>query len=202
MKNHRIRIIRESQTVPSWAAAMLTQSGGLNRFGEPKYRLVWSSTRLAWVAGKFEDRDDNGYLIRGVLASRLMPKYPNRDRWIIEQYLPPEAYGSPEGWWERTREWGEEGNLPQLGPYPSRGDYELACLVETRDGAFVQMEPYIIQDFFWQLRLAKMRTYAEGVRRAKERIAKEKQDYVAYNHEYLNEKTMPVANDSMMVTVL
>jgi hypothetical protein len=202
MKRHRIQVFHESYTAPTWAAAILTQSGGLNIYGEPFYRAVWSNNRFAWCAGKWEDRDTEGYLVREVLAARLVPKYPVRDRWIIEQWLPAEKYGSRENWWRDTREWGEEGNLPQLGPYPSRGDYELACLIETRDRQFVQLEPYIIEDFFWQLKLAKMRSYAEGVRQAKEKQEQEKRRFLKQSHELLNEETMPVANDSMMVTVL
>jgi hypothetical protein len=198
----RIQIIRESHNPPPWAAEMLTRSGGLNLYGEPVYRLVWSNNRLAWVAGRFTDRNNEGYVIREVLAARMMPKYPVQNRWIIEQFLPAEKYGTPEGWYRNTKEWGEEGNLPQLGPYPSRGDYELACLIETPRREFVQVEPYIIEDFFWQLRLAKLTKYAENVRRRKEAAKREKEDFKKHAHEYLNETTMPVANDGMMVTVI
>jgi hypothetical protein len=202
VKRHRVQVFRESHATPTWAAAILTQSGGLNLYGEPLFRAVWSNNRLAWCAGRFEDRDNSGHLVREVLAARLMPKYPVESRWIIEQWLPAEKYGSRDNWWQNTREWGEEGNLPQLGPYPSRGDYELACLLETRVREFVQLEHWIIQDFFWQLKLAKMRSYAENVRRHKAAMAREKQEFKQYSHEYLNEQTMPVANDGMMVNVL
>jgi len=200
-KRASIQVFRESHLAPTWATEILTRSGGLNFYGEPLYRLVWANNRLAWCAGKWEDRDSEGYLIREVIAARLVPKYPIRDRWIIEQFLPAEKYGSRENWWRDTREWGEEGNLPQLGPYPSRGDYELACLIEDRDKQFVQAEPYILRDFFLLMKLAKMRTYAEGVRRAKEKQAQEKRRYEQEARDILNEATMPVANDGMMVTV-
>jgi hypothetical protein len=196
-------ILRESHDAPPEATGHLLRLGGLNRFGSPNYRLVWSENRLAWVAGLFEDRNDSGYLIREVLAARMLPKYPNRNRWIIEQWIAPEKYGSRETWWAVTREWGEEGNLPQLGPYPDRGDYEMACLMETPDTKeFVQITTTLIDEFFWAMKVARMRTYAERVRKRKEAAAKEKQDFKKYAHASLNEATMPVANDGMMVTVL
>jgi hypothetical protein len=198
-------VLRESHIPPGEAVRLLTKLGGLNRFGEAKYRAVWSNDRLSWVAGKFEDRNAAGELIREVLAARYMQKYPVFNRWIIEQWLAPEAYGTPETWWRSTREWGEEGNLPQLGPYPSRGDFEIACVMESHPSSgqkFVQLTSTLIEEFFWLMNQAKMHRYRESVQRRKELAAKEKKDFVKYSHEYLNEATMPVANDGMMVTVL
>lgn len=197
-------VLRDSCLPPREAVRLLTKIGGLNPFGEPNYRAVWSGQRFSWVAGLWTDRDSEGYVIREVLAARYTQKYPVFNRWILEQWLGPEKYGSPETWYRQTKEWGEEGNLPQLGPYPTRGDYELACLIETPppERAFVQLTSTLIEDFFWQLKLAKMRSYAENVRHRKEVAAKEKADFVKYSHELLNEETMPVANGGMMVTVL
>lgn len=198
----RVQVFRESLEPPKWAADFLTQAGGLNRFGEPLFRLVWSNSRLGFVGGRFEDRDEHGYLIREVLALRTMPKYLNPDRWIVEQWLAPERYGSPEAWYKQTKEWGEEGNIAQMGPYPSRGDYELLSVLETPQREFVQVERWILEGALWALRRAKQVSYAEGVRRRKEAAAKKRQADLAYSREMLNEATMPVANDGMMVTVL
>jgi hypothetical protein len=42
---------------PESVAHSLELAGGLNRFREPNYRAIWGWNRLAWIGGKFEERD-------------------------------------------------------------------------------------------------------------------------------------------------
>ena len=197
-----IQITRETHETPEWASARLLTLGGRNRFGGPNFRCVWGWNRLDWVGGKFEDRDDDGNLIREVLGLRRMPRYPNCNRWYVEQWLPPEKYGSPENWMRQTREWGEEGNIPQLGPYPSLGEYEMLSVLETESGEFVQLTPLVLDEIIWALRTIKKRGYQEGVRARKALAEKRRQEAVKFGHEYLNEATLPLFNDKQFVTVL
>lgn len=201
MKSSSIRVLRESLPTPDWAVQRLTLAGGLNRFDGPNYRVVWSENRLAFVGGKFEDRDAEGNLIREVLDLRTMPKYPVFNRWIVEQWLPPEKYGTPEGWLRQTKEWGEEGNVPQLGPFPTRGDYEMACVLDE-GGNFIPLTPTILNDVILAIKVTRKKKYAESVRERKQLAEDKKRKDVEFSHQYLNEHTMPVANDGMMVTVL
>lgn len=126
--------------------------GGRNRFGGPNLRVVWSNSRLGLIGGKFEERDADGYLIREVFKLQRMPKYPIENRWIIELWYPPEHFGSPETWFKNTTEYREEGNIPQLGPYPVRGEYEFCSVLETWDGQFMQLQRHVLEDFFVQLK--------------------------------------------------
>lgn len=134
-----IQILRETYDTPESVARILTFAGGNNRFAEPNYRAVWGWNRLAWIGGKFEDRDDRGALIRERVELRYEPKYPQLNRWHIERWVPPEAYGSPRYWYSQTTEHADGRSIAALGPYPSRGEYEHCFTLETPHGEFLQL---------------------------------------------------------------
>ncbi len=150
-----IHIIRETHEAPAFVAQALTRAGGLNRFGEPNFRAVWGWSRLAWIGGRFEDRDAAGNLIRECVELRCEPKYFPRDRWHIERWCAPEMYGSPEDWARATLEVEGAHCVAALGPYPSRGEYEHVFTLEGPSingmhGEFIQLTPTIVE------RLARM----------------------------------------------
>jgi hypothetical protein len=140
-----IQIIRETHRAPASVARRLHIAGGSNRFGEPNYRAVWGWSRLGWVGGKWEDRDEAGGLVREVAELRYVPKYTPQDRWHIERWLPPEAYGSPLDWYAQTMERADGSNIPALGPYPNRGEYEHCFTLEDAQGGFVQLTPTVAE---------------------------------------------------------
>lgn len=109
----------------------LEDRGGLNPFGGPLYRLVWSNDRLCWRHGEWNDNDEHGILIRTVVEARQVPKYAFlKNRWIVEAWRPAESYGTPEEWQREMTEWKRGVTCSILGEYPSRGDYELLDAVE------------------------------------------------------------------------
>jgi hypothetical protein len=137
-----IQVLRETHDTPEKVAHRLARAGGLNRFGEPNYRAIWGWNRLSWIGGKFEERDpDTGSLLREVVELRQEPKYPAVNRWHIERWLPPEAYGSPRAWYSQTIECENGLSIPALGPYPSRGEYEHCFTLEGPCGEFIQLTP-------------------------------------------------------------
>src|SRR5260370_22073980 len=75
-----IRVLRETHDTPEAVAHRLARAGGANRFGEPNYRAAWGWNRLAWIGGKFEDRDEHGALLRECIELRFEPKYPAVNR--------------------------------------------------------------------------------------------------------------------------
>ncbi|HEV2448503.1 MAG TPA: hypothetical protein VGS58_21370 [Candidatus Sulfopaludibacter sp.] len=141
-----IRVLREQHEPPEAVRRRLEIAGGRNRFGEPNYRAVWGWSRLGWVGGRWEDRNAAGELLRECVELRRVPKYAPHDRWHIERWLPPEAYGSPRAWYAQTIErvdgppsiW---AGVPALGPYPERGEYEHCFTLEGPRGEFVQLTP-------------------------------------------------------------
>lgn len=144
---------RESYGTPAWAASRLIAAGGLNRFGEPNFRVTWSNNLLDWIGGRWEDRDSEGSLLREVLELRYLPKYAHlANRWIIEQWEAPEKFGSPQSWLRQTKHWGEDGNIPQLGPYPERGRYAFLCVLDTKSGGWVQLTSTLLDEVITALR--------------------------------------------------
>jgi hypothetical protein len=136
-----IRVTRETHEAPRSVQQRLRVAGGNNRFGEPNYRAVWGWSRLGWVGGKWEDRDAAGDLLREVVELRQVPKYAPHNRWHIERWLPPEAYGSPRQWYAQTIERADGRSIPALGPYPDRGEYQHCFTLEDAAGGFVQLTP-------------------------------------------------------------
>ena len=130
-----ISVIRENYIAPACVAGALALAGGYNPFGEANYRAVWGWSRLDWIGGKWEDRDSGGALVREVVEVRREPKYTPHNRWHIERWMPPESYGSPEQWHAETLEIENGRNIPALGPYPSRGDYEHCFTLEGPRGS-------------------------------------------------------------------
>jgi hypothetical protein len=123
-----IQIVRETHACPPEVQDRLTRAGGVNRFGEPNFRVVWNGSRLGWIGGWWTIRDDQGEEIGHRFEMRYEPKWlPPWDRWILETYRPPEWFGSPWLWDLQTTAYAHppQGlpSLPALGPYPARGDY-------------------------------------------------------------------------------
>lgn len=159
-----IEVVRERHETPENVARRLTLAGGWNRFGEPNYRAVWGWNRLAWIGGKFEDRDANGNLLREVVELRLEPKYAAVNRWHVERWVAPEAYGSPQAWYAQTVESANGIRIPALGPYPSRGEYEHCFTLQGWCGEFVQLTPTIVEH------LARAIEWSRGVPTATRRV--------------------------------
>jgi hypothetical protein len=188
VKRTKIKVLREVYETPAWAEEYLTQVGGLNRFGAPNLRVVWSNSRLGFVGGKFEERDEEGALIREKFALNFMPKYPIEDRWLIEQWIAPEKFGTPTSWFAQTKEYLEEGNIPQLGPYPSRGEYQVSCVLETTDGQFLQLQRWILEDFWKQFRAKRELTYLAGLMLEKQALETKKQKQKESDAEWAKEE--------------
>jgi hypothetical protein len=137
--------VRETHEAPESVARRLELAGGRNRLGEANYRAVWGWNRLTWIGGKFEDRDEHGALIRERIELRKEPKYPAVNRWHIERWVPPEAYGSPRTWYTQTNEIGNGRSVAALGPYPERGEYEHCFTLETPQCEFIQLTPTVAE---------------------------------------------------------
>lgn len=113
------------------------RTGGYNIFGEANFRLVWGWSRLDWIGGKWTERDANGNIVRERIELRRVPKYFPFDRWYLETWISPAKYGTAERWKLQTIELFDGIPIPTLGPYPSRGEYEL-CAKFDIEGEFIR----------------------------------------------------------------
>jgi len=98
-------------TLPEWVAPLLQRIGGINQYGNPNYRILWSEDRLEW----FFDTQKRKY-------------GEGRDRWILEKWVSPADYGSREEWESLVE---PVTQLSILGPFPENGDYEWSFTFEV-----------------------------------------------------------------------
>jgi len=174
-------MIRETHETSQDVARELALAGGYNRLGEPNYRAVWGWSRLDWIGGKWEDRDlASGALVREVIELRREPKYTPHNRWHIERWMPPESYGSPEAWHAQTIEIVNGRNIPALGPYPSRGDYEHCFTVEGPHGEFVQLTPAAARYIARAIETSREIPRAKKKEALEERTRREEREYESY----------------------
>lgn len=105
----------------------------MNIFGEPNFRVVWGMDRLTIIGGEWVIQDEHGNDTGHVIEERRVHKYLPAERFYLEKWMPPEHYGSPEAWAEEQIEHVDGHHIPSLGPYPSRGEYEMAMCLKKND---------------------------------------------------------------------
>jgi hypothetical protein len=197
-----ICVLRETHDTPEAVARRLERAGGLNCFGEPNYRAVWGWNRLAWIGGKFAERDPTtGSLLREVVELRREPKYPSVNRWHIERWVPPEVYGSPRHWYSQTIERENGVSIPALGPYPSRGEYEHCFTLEGPCREFIQLTPTVAEHV--ARAIERSRTFPRVTSRARlyEREQRAERNYEQWAFDALDD-AVPALHKQPFVTVL
>lgn len=182
-----IHVLRETHNAPESVAQRLARAGGINRFGEPNYRAIWGWNRIAWIGGKFEDRDEHGELLRERIELRQEPKYPAVNRWHIERWLPPEAYGSPRHWYSLTIERENGISIPALGPYPSRGDYEHCFTLEGLLGEFLQLTPTVAEHIARAIECSRVLSRAKTRAHLYDRARRQEQQYESWAYDVLDD---------------
>lgn len=195
-----IQLLRETHDAPANIRQRLTRAGGLNRLGEPNFRVIWGWNRLAWIGGKFEDRSANGQLLREVVELRQEPKYAQVNRWHVERWLPPEAYGSPKHWYAQTVERAGGISIPALGPYPHRGEYEHCFTIQGLRGEFAQLTPSIVEKVAEAIEWSRNRPRAKRRERLYEREAREERAYDSWAFDVLDD-AVPALHGRTFVTV-
>lgn len=139
----------------------LISAGGINCYGEPNFRVVWGESRETWIGGEWVDTDESGNELRTVTECRKVTKYVPADRWYLEKWMPPEHYGSPAAWDEYAIEVVNGERIPSLGPYPSRGEYEMCYRLE-KDGEYAPLEPGAIETIVRMIRCGEAASRAEN----------------------------------------
>lgn len=109
-----------------WTGAGLKHFGQ-NPFGENMWRVVWAPTRVYLVGGRWTDRVE-GRITRTVDEYRWIQRYGEEQRgWVLEKWLSAMEYAGPKELWIPD----EVTGLYELGPYPSRGEYESCWTFPT-----------------------------------------------------------------------
>jgi hypothetical protein len=156
-----IHVLRETHDPPSSLQLRLARAGGLNRYDEPNFRVVWGWSRLTWIGGKWTDTDAHGNVMREIIELREVPKYFPFDRWHIERWMPPETYGSPQQWYAQTIERNDGISIPALGPYPQRGEYEHCFTLAGPLGEFIPLSPSACEAIVRAVEFARAQSFHE-----------------------------------------
>lgn len=132
----------ETRECPPEIARSLKIAGGLNRFAEAMFRVVWGYNRIVPMHGEWQDWEKSratltdkvtGHtesrdfirLVSSVVETRMEPKYLPANCWHLEKWCPPEEYGSPELWRKQGEEVVAGMTVDTAGEFPHRGEYEL-----------------------------------------------------------------------------
>ena len=102
----------ERRLTPPEYQEHLNQIGGLNRLGDPNFRIVWGQTPIETVYGVNVD---------GKKGAHIKYVHDGIPAWFVEVWKPPECFGTAELWYAITWDW--EVDKPTLGEYPWRGVY-------------------------------------------------------------------------------
>ena len=99
---------REQYSCPPEFQERLTRVGGLNRYGQPNFIIVWGQSWTVRRGGTWE-QDDGTYFrgYRDVVED-------GRPCWILKKWNAPELYGSPMLWFLQNREESAAGEPPWM----------------------------------------------------------------------------------------
>lgn len=100
---------------PEWFQDRLTRVGGTNKYGDPRFKLVW---------GESETMRDGGYFLRdGYLGYRDVPAIGGEACWALMMWEPAEKFGTAWRWYRDNTD--EVTGLVTLGQYPYHGRYRV-----------------------------------------------------------------------------
>jgi hypothetical protein len=118
--------------VPQWLIDRMRAEGGVNHLGGPLFRVMWAGTLTCIVGGNWQKYDENENIIGSVVEERRVLKYPlHAERFVFEQWMAPESFGSPEEWERNTVTYVGGKKIYSLGEFPHQGEYELVKVLET-----------------------------------------------------------------------
>lgn len=144
---------REQYKCPPEFQERLTRVGGINRYGEPNFIIVWGQSWTVRRGGTWE-QDDGTYFrgYRDVLED-------GRPCWILKKWNAPELYGSPMLWFLQNREESVNADPPwmtnlRILAEHSRDAAKLLQQIESDRSANRSSEPntglQILGDFPWR----------------------------------------------------
>lgn len=95
----------------------VTEAGGLNKYGEPNFRICWGDTEVYRAGGVWEPLD--GAYYRGYRDLLLV----NEACWALLQWQPADKWGHPAAYYFCNLD--DTTGLQTLGEYPFHGRYEI-----------------------------------------------------------------------------
>jgi hypothetical protein len=103
---------QERRLVPREYQEYIAAIGGLNRFGQPNFRLAWGQTETQIIYGQMQG---------GGRGAHTILQFGGIPAWHMLEWKPPETFGTAFQWYTLT--WDPSENTHALGEYPWRGLY-------------------------------------------------------------------------------
>lgn len=218
MKTQQDRI--EHHDCPADVAQRLLECGGLNRFNEPNFRVVWGYDRIVPIHGEWQEFEQfvatltdrkTGYteqrpftkMVRSVIETREVPKYLPGNCWHLEMWRPPEEYGTPETWGKAGEEIVGHMTVSTSGPFPSRGEYEL-CYPLTSDGTSrgvpIPLVGSVVEEIVRMIQFGR-NAFSFQQRKAaiEQRLRREDDGFVKKTEDVLRDALPPFAGEKFIV---
>lgn len=174
-----------------WWVDLLTLHGGRNRFGAPNIRIVWSEDRMNLESGVWRDFDAHGNLLREQFVVRNEPRYAwIEEKWILEAWVAPERYGSPDDFLLSHSEWYRGQRVPTAPVYPVLGDYEWAATI-AKDGRYVEPNEQSLLYACYFTQHWKRATLQERLIEKREAALKEDADYTSWGCDVVDDARGP-----------
>lgn len=174
---------------PEWTAEVL-EKFGRNHFGVNIYRVVWGESRMEMVGGTWLNRlhgdESNHVTHRGrmivdsnpVLSQsaeyRTVPRYPGKERWVLEKWLP--CSYSRDDWYSDSRLVDQQSGLHLCGPFPEHGDYHAAYVLEV-GGEYIDLTAGVLEYYCRLNEAAREHTDAQRRNAIEDRVMREKRDW-------------------------
>jgi hypothetical protein len=211
----------EPRETPEHIAEMLREAGGVNRFDQPNFRVVWGWSRLIRMYGEWQKWETYKAALRdkvtghaeeriftslesAIVEARMVPKYLPGNCWHLEMWRPPEEYGSPDQWGKVGEEIVGTMTLDCAGAYPYQGEYEL-CYPLTSDltshGVFVPLETVVVADICNMIKAGRREKFSFLQRRAaiEQEKRREEEGYVRRTMDLLKDGMPAFAGNKFVV---
>jgi hypothetical protein len=117
---------------PAHFQERMTRAGGLNRYGQPNFRLAWAQTETTRQGGRWEAEGEwfTGYrdvLLGDGLPHWMLLQWADAGKSASMPHLPAESDGA---WYDANR--CPVTGLSLLGGYPYRGSYQIALQLRAK----------------------------------------------------------------------
>ena len=204
---------------PPHVARELALAGGLNRFGEPMFRVVWGYNRIVPMTGQWEQWEKVLYtltdkltghtesreqirLVSSVVETRQVPKYLPANCWHLEKWCPPEDYGSPELWRKQGEEIIAGMTVDTTGEFPARGEYELVMPLTTdftNDGKPLPLVADLVANLANMVRIGTERFNLQQRKAAiEQRLLREEQGFTRKAIDIMKDGLRPYAGETFV----
>jgi hypothetical protein len=160
----------------------ITEAGGVNKYDEPSFRIVWAQSHEATIRAGGVWENPQIPTIEYYRGYRDVPVDGGEPHWLIQQWLPPDAedehgnkvFGSPAYYYAVNFD--PSCNMQILGEYPYSGRYMTTFPLVSKDGFAMPLNSWLVDFVIPMIVWAKQISLLQKRAVIAERRAREKQN--------------------------